>query len=112
MDSTVNPLIQNGSVNSNLGQSSGVSHTEEVSQQGLLYSERFVEFMIDLMSQAPTRRYTHAILEDRAVLIKCKMAPLFQHEKGIVTSKYLSFNLVHSMHLCLACMRYFLTPFI
>ena len=53
-----------------------------VDRQKLFYCERFVEFMIDLMSQAPTRRYTHAIFEDRAVLIKCKMVPLFQHEKG------------------------------
>lgn len=52
------------------------------SKQRLLFCERFVEFLIDLMSQAPTRRYTHTLLEDKAVLIKCRMCPLFQHEQG------------------------------
>ena len=51
-------------------------------KQRLLFCERFVEFLIDLMSQAPTRRYTHTLLEDKAVLIKCRMCPLFQHEQG------------------------------
>lgn len=53
-----------------------------IDRQQLLFCERFVEFMIDLMSQAPTRRYAHALLEDRAVLIKCRMSQLFQHEHG------------------------------
>ena len=52
--------------------------TAEPADGQQLFCERFVEFMIDLMSQAPTRRYTHALLEDKAVLIKCRMAPLFQ----------------------------------
>ena len=43
---------------------------------------RFVEFLIDLVSQLPTRRFTHAILEDRALLVKCRMAPLFAHPRG------------------------------
>lgn len=51
-------------------------------KEQLLFCERFVEFMIDLMSQAPTRRYTHAFLEDRAVLIKCRMSELFNSEQG------------------------------
>ena len=55
-------------------------------RQRLLFCERFVEFMIDLMSQAPTRRYAHALLEDRAVLIKCRMSALFQHEQGVLHS--------------------------
>lgn len=53
-----------------------------VKRQQLLFCERFVEFLIDLMSQAPTRRYAHALLEDKAVLIKCRMSALFQQEQG------------------------------
>ncbi len=48
----------------------------------VFFCERFVEFLIDLMSQAPTRRYSHALLEDKAVLIKCRMSALFAHEQG------------------------------
>lgn len=39
-----------------------------------VYCERFVELLIDLLSQLPTRRFVHTLLEDRAVLIKCKMS--------------------------------------
>ena len=53
----------------------------EVAKQQLLYCERFVEFMVDLLSQAPTRRFMHAVLEDRAVLIKCRLSPLFSHQQ-------------------------------
>lgn len=58
------------------------SHAGSIERQHLLFCERFVEFLIDLMSQAPTRRYCHALLEDKAVLIKCRMSALFAHEQG------------------------------
>jgi intron-binding protein aquarius len=46
------------------------------------YSERFAELLIDLQSQLPTRRFTHALLEDKAVLVKCGMSPLYSHPAG------------------------------
>ena len=60
-----------------------ISHVpNSIDRQKLLFCERFVEFLIDLMSQAPTRRYSHTLLEDRAVLIKCRMSALFKHDQG------------------------------
>lgn len=32
--------------------------------------------------QLPTRRFLHALLEDKAVLVKCYMAPLYRHPEG------------------------------
>ena len=64
------------------GTATSVGGSGSINRQQLLFCERFVEFLIDLMSQAPTRRYSHALLEDKAVLIKCRMSDLFQHEQG------------------------------
>lgn len=46
----------------------------------LRYCERFLEFMTDLLSQLPTRRFVHALLEERAVLVKARLSPLYQHD--------------------------------
>ena len=51
-------------------------------KQKLLYCERFVEFLTDLLSQLPTRRFIRTLLEDRAILTKCRMSALFQHPQG------------------------------
>lgn len=36
----------------------------------LRHLERFVEWLIDLLSQLPTRRFVHALLEDQQLLVK------------------------------------------
>ncbi|KAL3158109.1 hypothetical protein ABBQ32_011710 [Trebouxia sp. C0010 RCD-2024] len=51
-------------------------------KQKLLYCERFVEFLTDLLSQLPTRRFIRTLLEDRAILTKCRMSGLFQHPQA------------------------------
>ncbi|GFR52138.1 hypothetical protein Agub_g14653, partial [Astrephomene gubernaculifera] len=45
----------------------------------LLYCERFLEFLIDLLSQLPTRRFVRTLLDDRALLVKCRMSKLFKY---------------------------------
>ena len=35
-----------------------------------------------LLLQLPTRRFVHAVLEDRAILIKCYMSRLYSHPQG------------------------------
>jgi len=45
----------------------------------LTFCERCVELLTDLLSQLPTRRFVRTLLEDRAVLVKAKMAPLYSH---------------------------------
>ena len=56
--------------------------TAPQNKQKLLYCERFVEFLTDLLSQLPTRRFIRTLLEDKAILIKCRMSALFQHSQG------------------------------
>ncbi|BDA47113.1 probable NFX1-type zinc finger-containing protein 1 at C-terminar half [Coccomyxa sp. Obi] len=51
-------------------------------RQRLLYCERFVELIIDLLSQLPTRRFFRTLLDDKAILIKARMSPLFTHPEG------------------------------
>ena len=58
---------------------SSVSHLDK---QKLLYCERFAELLIDLLSQLPTRRFVRTLLEDKAILIKCRMSPLLEHPQG------------------------------
>jgi hypothetical protein len=54
----------------------------ELDKQRLLYCERFIELLIDLLSQLPTRRFVRTLLEDKAILIKCRMSPLLEHLQG------------------------------
>ena len=35
-----------------------------------------------LLLQLPTRRFVHAVLEDRAILVKCYMSRLYSHPQG------------------------------
>jgi intron-binding protein aquarius len=46
-----------------------------------------MEFLIDLLSQLPTRRFVRTVLEDRAVLVKCRLAPLFGNPRGRLFSQ-------------------------
>ena len=55
---------------------------QKLPQQPLLHCERFVEFMVDLLSQLPTHRFVRALLEDRAILVKCQLSPLAAHPQG------------------------------
>ena len=44
----------------------------------LLYAERFVELLIDLQSQLPTRKYTNALIIDLNVLVAIYISPLYK----------------------------------
>lgn len=55
---------------------------ERVNDASILYCERFMEFLIDLLSQLPTRRYFKALVADIAVVAKCHLSALYRHEKG------------------------------
>ncbi|KAL7239134.1 hypothetical protein ACSBR2_005102 [Camellia fascicularis] len=48
----------------------------------VLYCERFMEFLIDLLSQLPTRRFLKPLVADVAVVAKCHLSALYRHEKG------------------------------
>ena len=51
-------------------------------RQKLLFCERFLEFAVDLLSQLPTRRFVRTLLDDRALLVKCRLSGLFKHHQG------------------------------
>ncbi|KAE8038343.1 hypothetical protein FH972_010865 [Carpinus fangiana] len=55
---------------------------EKVDDACVLYCERFMEFLIDLLSQLPTRRYLRPLVADVAVVAKCHLSALYRHEKG------------------------------
>ncbi|KAI9828025.1 MAG: hypothetical protein M1832_003552 [Thelocarpon impressellum] len=56
----------------------------ETSFDELVYCERFVEFLTDLESQLPTRRYVNALIHDLNVLPAIKLSPLFGNEDGLL----------------------------
>ncbi|KAK3374879.1 P-loop containing nucleoside triphosphate hydrolase protein [Podospora didyma] len=49
-------------------------------QEQVLYCERFVEFLTDLQSQLPTRRYVNTLLQDLHVLPALSLSPVFAGE--------------------------------
>ncbi|KAL5760333.1 hypothetical protein ACOSQ2_019171 [Xanthoceras sorbifolium] len=55
---------------------------QQVDDACVLYCERFMEFLIDLLSQLPTRRYLRPLVADVAVVAKCHLSALYNHEKG------------------------------
>jgi intron-binding protein aquarius len=46
----------------------------------VLYCERFVEFLTDLQSQLPTRRYVNTLLQDLHILPVLTLSPVFNEE--------------------------------
>ncbi|RVD85226.1 uncharacterized protein DFL_003553 [Arthrobotrys flagrans] len=42
-----------------------------------LYAERMVEFLTDLLSQPPTRRYVHGLLEDLQIITCIRLSPFY-----------------------------------
>ncbi|XP_010916892.1 uncharacterized protein [Elaeis guineensis] len=58
------------------------SYNVQVDDSCVLYCERFMEFLIDLLSQLPTRRFLKPVVADVAVVAKCHLSALYTHEKG------------------------------
>ena len=62
---------------------SAISKEDSKADKGLIqYCERFVRFVMELMSQLPTRRFSHALLDDKAFLTRCSLSRLFHHPAG------------------------------
>lgn len=56
--------------------------TPAVDFDSQLFCERFAEFLIDLLSQLPTRRFVRALVEDRAIVVKSRLSALYAHPRG------------------------------
>ncbi|GAP89209.1 putative intron-binding protein aquarius [Rosellinia necatrix] len=55
-------------------------YVEKRTQEDVLYCERFVEFISDLLSQLPTRRYVNTLLQDLHILPALRLSPIFNDE--------------------------------
>ncbi|KAG2227972.1 hypothetical protein INT45_011996, partial [Circinella minor] len=52
----------------------------EVDQEIIRHCECFLELLIDLEAQLPTRRFFNTLLDDHAVVVLCRMAPFAKRE--------------------------------
>jgi intron-binding protein aquarius len=62
----------------------------ENSSNIIKYIERFTEFLIDLLSQLPTRRFLNTLLDDMHLIIKCNYLSMYL---SIYLSKYVFISL-------------------
>ncbi|KAF8936354.1 hypothetical protein BGZ58_004279 [Dissophora ornata] len=54
---------------------------EDDEQDKIAYCERFMEFLIDLEAQLPTRRYFNTLIEDHQIVAICKLSKLTSNKK-------------------------------
>ncbi|KAK6210148.1 intron-binding protein aquarius [Colletotrichum tabaci] len=57
-------------------------YTQNAKPDQVLYCERLVEFLTDLQSQLPTRRYVNTLLHDLHVLPAMRLSPVFNEEEN------------------------------
>ncbi|KAI0166061.1 hypothetical protein GGR57DRAFT_4270 [Xylariaceae sp. FL1272] len=55
-------------------------YAAKTTQSHVVYCERFVEFISDLLSQLPTRRYVNTLLQDLHILPALQLSPMFNDE--------------------------------
>ncbi|CAI5981702.1 unnamed protein product [Closterium sp. NIES-65] len=63
-------------------ESAGVLLERAVDHPRLLFCERFLELLIDLLSQLPTRRFFRPVVDDMAVAARCRLSRLYRHQRG------------------------------
>ena len=59
------------------------------SRLDIAYCERFLELLIDLEAQLPTRRYFNTLLDDSHLIVLCSLAPLVSRPEGNLFSQLL-----------------------
>ncbi|KAH6654447.1 hypothetical protein BKA67DRAFT_535769 [Truncatella angustata] len=57
-------------------------HGDRFKDEEVLYVSRFMEFLTDLQSSLPTRRYVNTLLQDLHLLVAIKLSPLFSAEEN------------------------------
>lgn len=57
-----------------------VNTIDELNKNAALYCQRFVEFIIDIESQLPLRRFFHAILKYTHFTVRCQISRLASHK--------------------------------
>lgn len=46
------------------------------------YCERFLELLVDIEAQLPTRRFVNALIDGRHVVVRCKLSQLIHRPEG------------------------------
>ena len=54
------------------------------------YCERFLELLIDIEAQMPTRRFFNVLMDDRHVVVRCKLSQLIARKEGKLFRQLLS----------------------
>lgn len=72
--------------------------SDELEPGKIRYCERFLEFLIDLESLLPTRRFFNALLDGHHVVSSCKMTELIRRPEGRLFSQvnFLKIDPFHS----------------
>lgn len=75
-------------------------YAEKTARDHILYCERFVEFISDLLSQLPTRRYVSTLLQDLHILPALRLSPMFNDEANELLRDQCDL-LSHYVHFCI-----------
>ncbi|PHH54947.1 Intron-binding protein aquarius [Ceratocystis fimbriata CBS 114723] len=73
-------------------------YNESSKPEDVLYCERFIEFLCDLQSQLPTRRYVNTLIHDLQIVPVMRLSPMFCAEDN---------SLLRDMHTLLSHYTYF-----
>ncbi|KAM0436183.1 hypothetical protein ACHAPT_003075 [Fusarium lateritium] len=60
----------------------GLLYTDNSKADQVLYCERFMEFLSDLQSQLPTRRYVNSLIKDLHLVSAIRLSPMFNDEEN------------------------------
>ncbi|XP_071832631.1 RNA helicase aquarius-like [Apostichopus japonicus] len=59
-----------------------ISDKDTVDMNKVHYCERFIELMVDLEAQLPTRRFFNAVLDDAHLVVRCSLSNLSKRPEG------------------------------
>ena len=80
------------------GSSGSSAHTKstvnvDTALENLIYCERFLEFLSDLESQLPTRRYVNTLIQDLNLLALVRISPMFNVQaNGLLRDLFVLFR--------------------
>ena len=63
------------------------SPSGQVSADKVQYCERFIELLIDIEAQLPTRRFFNVLLDDSHCVVKCQLSDLVKRKEGKLFSE-------------------------
>lgn len=75
-------LLQEAVSSRNIDEGDGIDEDggNGLNKENVLYCQRFLEFMIDIESQLPLRRFFHAILDYTQLIVRCQLSELSKHK--------------------------------